>query len=444
MAFPRLNNVSFWLLPPSLLLLLLSSLVENGAGTGWTVDICCSKNLFDAWTAYLFFSVILNYCFRLILIFDIESNTICKNSIYLYNRTNSVRTFNMKGQHASIYRYMLQRLNIIEPSIFKFNLFNSKYHTKTNNSLNFEEWLVGFVDGDGTFKIYINPQESKINFTFKIGQSLYNIKLLYLIKSKLGVGDINFKEGSSSSALPAATQRGRGEGAAGSGAKQGSAAYRIRNKEFILKKIIPIFDKYPLLTKKRFDYLKFKECLIISFRDDITQSKKIELIKNIYTKNISNNFISDAWSSLNIKNINSVTDIRLRTIMSKSWLTGFIEAEGSFYYIKKDVNRIVHAFGITQKLDPIVLYAIKYLLHINASVQYKNKHNYYIIETTNSRNIEYIQSYFSYENDKSYFLGSKSFEFKVWKRSYRKFKGNYIRLEKIRNWINKLKNKHKN
>jgi hypothetical protein len=129
--------------------------------------------------------------------------------------------------------------------------------------------------------------------------------------------------------------------------------------------------------------------------------------------------------------------------MSKSWLTGFIEAEGSFYYVKKDVNRIVHAFDITQKLDPIVLYAIKHLLHINATVQFKNKHNYYIIGTTNSRNIEYIQSYFSYNNDKSYFLGSKSFEFKVWKRSYRKFKGNYIKLEKIRNWINKLKNKHK-
>lgn len=379
--------------------------------------------------AYLFFSVILNYCFRLKLIIDIESNTICNNFIYLYNKTNSVKTFNTKGQHASIYRYMFQRLNIIEPSIFKnfyvkyiknkLILFNSKFHTAegTNNYLNFEEWLVGFVDGDGTFNVYINPQETKINFTFKIGQSFYNIKLLYLIKSKLGVGDINLKEGSN------------------------SAAYRLRNKEFILKKIIPIFDKYPLLTSKRFDYLKFKECLIISFRDDITQSKKIELIKNIYTKNIPNNFISDAWGSLNIDNIKSITDIN--SIMSKSWLTGFIEAEGSFYYVKKDVNRIVHAFDITQKLDPIVLYAIKHLLHINATVQFKNKHNYYIIGTTNSRNIEYIQSYFSYNNDKSYFLGSKSFEFKVWKRSYRKFKGNYIKLEKIRNWINKLKNKHK-
>jgi len=37
MAFPRLNNISFWLLPPSLILLLASAFVEQGAGTGWTV-----------------------------------------------------------------------------------------------------------------------------------------------------------------------------------------------------------------------------------------------------------------------------------------------------------------------------------------------------------------------------------------------------------------------
>ena len=438
MAFPRLNNVSFWLLPPSLLLLLLSALVENGAGTGWTVEICSFKILIDAWTTCLFISLILNYCLK--VNFDIKSNTMCKNITSQPNRAcnkvKSVKTFNMKGQHASIYRYMLQRLNVKKLSIFKnilfpgciaaaeknnLKLFFSNYHSKINNSLNFEQWLVGFADGDGTFNVYINPQETKVNFTFKIGQSYYNIKLLYLIKSKLGVGDISLKEDS----------------------KLRTAAYRIRNKEFILNKIIPIFDKYPLLTSKRFDYLKFKECLIISFREDIPQSKKIELIKNVRSKNIPNYFISDAWGSLNINNIKSVSTIELNTIMSKSWLTGFIEAEGSFYYVKKEINRIVHAFDITQKLDPIVLWAIKILLNINTTVQFKNKHNYYIIGTTNSKNIEYIQNYFSYNNDKSYFLGSKSFEFKVWKRTYRKFKGNYIRLEKIRNWINKLRNKHK-
>ena len=430
MAFPRLNNVSFWLLPPSLALLLLSSLVENGAGTGWTVLlICCFKILFNALKTYLY--LILKYCFRIIYNIDIESNTICNIFIiWKYNITNSVKNFNSKGQNASICRYMLQRLNIIELFNLKLknniyvirNLFKSNFHSNTNNSMNyndinFEEWLVGFTDGDGTFNIYLNFKDKKINFTFKIGQSLYNVKLLYLIKTKLGVGDINLKEGLN------------------------LASYRIRNKKIILNKIIPIFDKHILLTSKRFSYLKFKKCLEISFRNDINQEEKINLIKNINNESLPENYSSDGWGNLKINYINSITDIN--QIISKSWLTGFIEAEGSFYYIKKDKNRILHTFGLSQKLDPIVLFSIKYILHINSNVQFKPKHNYYIIETSNSRNIEYIQNYFSYKNDNSIFLGAKSFEFKVWKRTYRKFKGNFIRLERIRIWINKLRNKHK-
>ena len=184
---------------------------------------------------------------------------------------------------------------------------------------------------------------------------------------------------------------------------------------------------------------------MISFREDISQKEKIILIQNIYKEPIPLNYISDSWGTTNISNINSVNDINL--IMSKSWLTGFIEAEGSFFYVKKDTNRIVHSFGLTQKLDPIVLISIKYYLHINSNVKFNGSaiNNYYILETSNSRNIEYIRlsHFFSDKNDNSKFLGVKSFEFKVWKRTYRKFKGNFTRLEKIRLWINKLRNKHK-
>lgn len=422
MAFPRLNNVSFWLLPPSLLLLLLSALVENGAGTGWTVWICCCKILIDAWTTYLFYRLILIYCFKLIYYYDIDSNTICKIYICFKTIFNSVKIINMKGQYASIYRYMFQRLNLIE--LFKFkikyfynNLLKSNFHSNINQNIKFEEWFVGLIDGDGTFNVYINFKENKINFTLKIAQSIYNIKLLYLIKSKLGVGDINLKEGIN------------------------LVSYRIREKKILLKNILPIFDKYLLLTSKRFNYLKFKKCLIISFREDISQKEKIKLIEKIYKQPIPLNYISDAWGTIKISEIKSVNDINL--IISKSWLTGFIEAEGSFFYVKKDTNRIVHTFGLTQKLDSIVLISIKYFLHINSNVRLNKNNNFYILETSNSRNIEYIQKFFSYKNDKSKFLGVKSFEFKVWKRSYRKFKGNFIRLEKIRLWINKLRNKHK-
>jgi hypothetical protein len=55
---------------------------------------------------------------------------------------------------------------------------------------------------------------------------------------------------------------------------------------------------------------------------------------------------------------------------------------------------LVHGFGITQKLDKVVLDAIKYTLHISTSVKYKSKYNHYILDTTNSRAIENIIEYF--------------------------------------------------
>ena len=55
-------------------------------------------------------------------------------------------------------------------------------------------------------------------------------------------------------------------------------------------------------------------------------------------------------------------------VMSKPWLVGFTEAEGSFYLVAKSNTRLVHAFEITQKLDEIVLIAIKYILGISTQV----------------------------------------------------------------------------
>jgi hypothetical protein len=89
-------------------------------------------------------------------------------------------------------------------------------------------------------------------------------------------------------------------------------------------------------------------------------------------------------------------------------MVGFIEAEGSFYLVSKEQTRIVHGFGITQKLDKIVLDSIKYILHIPTTVKYKSKHNYYILDTTNSRAIENIIKYFH-----NTMKGMKSVEYRI-------------------------------
>jgi len=87
---------------------------------------------------------------------------------------------------------------------------------------------------------------------------------------------------------------------------------------------------------------------------------------------------------------------------------GFVEAEGSFYLTSKDSNRIVHGFGITQKLDEIVLQAIGLILHISNSVRSKEMYNNYILDTTNSRAVEYIVIYF-----KDTMKGVKSLEYRI-------------------------------
>jgi len=155
----------------------------------------------------------------------------------------------------------------------------TKYYNVYNNnnkllihSDKFYRYLVGLTDGDGTFNIYTSIINNKINFTFKISLSKVNIKLLYYLKKELGVGqvilhNINKKDGN-------------------------QATYRIRNKKDIINIILPIFDKYPLLTSKYYNYKKFKESIIISNNNDLTQIEKINNINNIKNIEIFNDYKS--------------------------------------------------------------------------------------------------------------------------------------------------------
>ena len=78
--------------------------------------------------------------------------------------------------------------------------------------------------------------------------------------------------------------------------------------------------------------------------------------------------------------------------MSKPWLIGFTEAEGSFYLVAKTSYRLTHGFEITQKLDRIVLSAISHLLGISTNVNEK-KIRYLFYCSTNSGAIENIIIY---------------------------------------------------
>lgn len=397
MAYPRLNNISFWLLPPSLLLFVYASIIENGAGTGWTLkgkweffygDIKRSKlfSMRENPQVYYIITVIhvIHYS-CIVLVKKIQLN-------YTY-----VKMWISRGQCAWLVNKRLftshQRLN--EEHLLE----------KKNNKSSFEEWLVGFTDGDGNFSI--TNQADKWGLSFKLAQSRYNLRVLNYVKKELGVGSIT-KDGT-------------------------KGQYFIRDRKSIESIIIPIFDKYPLLTTKYFDYVKFKKALAILNDVNLSKQDKNAKLTKIKNSKVEADYVSPAWNNvvLPLTSVNA-----LKGVMTKSWLIGFIEAEGSFYLTKKDSVRIVHGFGLTQKLDKIVLEGIGLMLHINNPVRYKELHNHYILDTTNSRAIENIIEFFN-----NTMKGVKSLEYRIWARSYTKNKGNYEKLYEIRNTIRKLRKK---
>lgn len=271
-----------------------------------------------------------------------------------------------------------------------------------NNRIWFEQWLVGITDGDGTFSIV--RQNNKWSLAYKIAFSRYNLRALYYIKKQLGFGSVT-------------KDNNKGQ-------------FFIRDIKVIKTIILPIFDKYSLLTRKQFNYLKFRQVLYILEDNNLTKDEKDKKIFFIKKSEMPLNYISPIWNNvvLPIKSVNNVINI-----ITKPWLVGFIESEGSFYLTSKD-SVIVHGFFLTQKLDSIVLEGIKVVLHITTKIRYRLEHNYYILDTTNSRAIENVIYYL-----KNTMKGMKSVEYRIWTRSYIKYKKDYNKLSKIRTILTKLR-----
>jgi hypothetical protein len=121
-------------------------------------------------------------------------------------------------------------------------------------------WLSGFVDGEGTFYVGINRNSTmKFNFQvlpeFRVVQHEKDIKLLYALRTYFKAGVVRKNHDT-------------------------RQELRIRSLKHINKLIIPHFDRYPLLSQKKFDYLKFKSIIKL-----INQKKHLSLdgIKQIIT-----------------------------------------------------------------------------------------------------------------------------------------------------------------
>lgn len=271
-------------------------------------------------------------------------------------------------------------------------------------SIDFNSWLTGVIDGDGCF-YFAKTKNGSWTFSFQIAQSSYNLRLLYFIKSKLKIGSISIID------------------------KNSMAVYRIRNRTHIIKYILPIFDANPLLTSKFFKYQIFKKSILIANAPNFTLEEKNSLLLNLKLKSMKlpDNYISPTWAGISYKFMSKNDALK---IASKAWLVGFVEAEGSFYIVKKTSKRLTHAFEVTQKLDPIVLKAIALIFDLKVT----KKKTYFTVVTTNSKAIKKISNYF-FKTMK----GMKALEFRIWARSLNKKEKNFEYLLQIRNLMRNIR-----
>lgn len=105
-------------------------------------------------------------------------------------------------------------------------------------------YIVGFVDGEGTFHVAIQrrkdlPNGFQLIPEFHISQHKEKSSILEKIKDFLGCGYLKLNH-------PGST-------------RDVTKVYIVRNRQDLLEKIIPFFEKYPLISEKRQDFLKFAQ-----------------------------------------------------------------------------------------------------------------------------------------------------------------------------------------
>lgn len=111
-------------------------------------------------------------------------------------------------------------------------------------------YLVGLIEGDGWFSI--SKKGEYLLYEFGIELGIRDVQLIYKIKDLLGVGVVSFRK-----------TKNRPE----------TVFFKIRNKSHLIDVIIPIFDKYPLISNKQYDYLRFRSALL----SDIKSYKDLPL-----------------------------------------------------------------------------------------------------------------------------------------------------------------------
>ena len=262
---------------------------------------------------------------------------------------------------------------------------------------NFLSWFVGFSDAEANFIINSLLKKdrvtiSRFSFMFKIALHKDDADVLWYIHKRLAIGNVRFYKN--------------------------ECIFNVTDREGI-ELLVSIFDKYNLNTTKHLDYLDFKEAfnLYLNREKDV----KVELIKDT---------ILDLKNKMNTNRVNFDRPENSKIVITKWWLLGFIEGDGSFF-MRRDTFTPVFCIEITGVQYDVLIKIKEFLeksLDFNQYSLYKLNNSSIIAVTTvkgrnNSKgsvaitikNVRVLNNYIVPFLDDMTFLTKKGKDFKDFK-----------------------------
>lgn len=207
---------------------------------------------------------------------------------------------------------------------------NNSYHQGQLKNLN-PFWVTGLIDGEGSFTISISKSADRktgwhIYPSFSIELHKKDLTVLTSLQSFFSVGNIRTRS------------------------LNGQPIYSVNSVEELSRVIIPFFDKYPLLTKKRADFILFKQAVTIMNNKQHLTLEGLSLIIGIRAS--MNNGLSKILSD-NFSYITPMVKpcVELNGMIDPYWLAGFTQAEGCFFIsISKSKTTIGYAVQLKFRL----------------------------------------------------------------------------------------------
>lgn len=186
-------------------------------------------------------------------------------------------------------------------------------------------WVTGFVDAEGCFTVVVGILDSlrrKVRISFEISLHEKDKEILEKIRSFFGVGAIYSRP------------------------DKKICVYRVTNINYINDVIIPHFMKYPLISKKRADFLLWCEIVkLILSKDHLTEKGFLQIlsynasINRGTSKKLSNYYDNIVPADKPVVN--------LPENLNPQWVSGFVSGDGGFsIYV-----RPAKGFVLSERVD---------------------------------------------------------------------------------------------